>query len=351
MAKEQHGSKLLRELESMTMSHKQNIMQIAAFQTVGDVVYGINIAKIKEFAMIKDAQITRGLSENPYQIGIAVLRGESFPIINLTKWLGGKETNSGDDLDRYEIFVVSEFNQSLIAFPVKKILMIASKQAEELERPSTTDTKITYVTRIELNQERRVSRRRRRKMGAKKLETSKEVKLARDDLGKNEKICFVLDVEQMLEDIFPGITQHKIHELEEFENIEKITTDKILIVCEDSPVATSIIHKTLDKTGIESHYFANGMEFQKWAIKNSGLAHRIGCVITDIEMPLMDGFQVVEYVKNEIDKKIPVIVNTSMSNIGVVKKLEDMGVETFIPKTEPLRIYRAVKDFMEKKDV
>lgn len=155
----------------------------------------------------------------------------------------------------------------------------------------------------------------------------------------------------MLEDIFPNITEHKIHELEEFEEIGVIDTNKILAICEDSPVASSIIHKTLDKTGIETLYFSNGMEFQKWAIRNKEGAKRLGCVITDIEMPIMDGFQVVDYVKNEIDGNIPIIVNTSMSNIGVVKKLEDMGVNVFIPKTEPLKIYRAVKDFMEGKHV
>jgi two-component system chemotaxis response regulator CheV len=343
-------SKLLNELDSMTMSHKQNIMQIAAFQTVGDVIYGINIAKIKEFAMIKDAQITKGMSENPYQMGIAVLRGESFPIINLTKWLGND--NLDDSLDNYDIFVVSEFNQSLVAFPVKKILMIASKQAEELERPSTTDNKMTYITKIELNKERRLSRKRRRKLKrGEKVETQNTVQITDTGIGENEKICFVLDVEQMLEDIFPNITNSKIHELEEFEDIHPIKTDKALIICEDSPVATSILHKTLDKTGIETHYFSNGMEFQKWAIKMPKLSEKIGLVITDIEMPLVDGFQVVEYVKEEIDSSIPIIVNTSMSNIGVVKKLEDMGVNLFIPKTEPLKIYRAVKEFMEAKDV
>lgn len=114
-------SKLLNELDNMTMSHKQNVMQIAAFQTINDVVYGINIAKIKEFAMIKDAQVTQGLSANPYQIGIAVLRGESFPIINLVKWLG-KDVPKGDELEGYDIFIVCEFNQSLVAFPVKKSL-------------------------------------------------------------------------------------------------------------------------------------------------------------------------------------------------------------------------------------
>jgi two-component system chemotaxis response regulator CheV len=349
---EKRNSKLLNELDSMTMSHKQNIMQIAAFQTNDDVIYGINIAKIKEFAMIKDAQITQGMSANPYQMGIAVLRGESFPIINLTKWLGNDKGNA-NDLKDYDIFVVSEFNQSLIAFPVKKILMIASKQAEELERPSTTDNKMTYITKIELNKERRLSRKRRRKQKHKKdTDSSTNMSAIVDTgIGENEKICFVLDVEQMLEDIFPNITQQKIKELEEFEDIHPIKTDKIVVICEDSPVATSILHKTLDQTGVEMHYFANGMEFQKWAIKMPNLSEKLGCVITDVEMPLVDGFQVVEYVKNEIGKHVPVIVNTSMSNIGVVKKLEDMGVNVFIPKTEPLKVYRAVKEFLEVKDV
>jgi two-component system chemotaxis response regulator CheV len=346
---EKRHSKLLSELDNMTMSHRQNIMQIAAFQTVGDVIYGINIAKIKEFAMIKDAQVTQGLSDNPYQMGIAVLRGESFPIVNLTKWLGNSP-NEEHKLDEYDIFVVSEFNQNLIAFPVKKILMIASKRAEELERPSTTNAKMTYITRIELNQERRRSRKRRKKLSHTAKTDLKPV-LHDSGIGENEKICFVLDVEQMLEDIFPAVTQRKMHELEEFEEIQPIHSDKLLVICEDSHVATSILHKTLDKTGLATHYFANGMEFQSWAIKNPGEAKRIGCVITDIEMPLMDGFQVVDFVKNEINGSIPIIVNTSMSNIGVVKKLEDMGVNLFIPKTEPLKIYKAVKTFMEGSNV
>lgn len=343
---EKRHSKLLSELDNMTMSHKQNIMQIAAFQTVGDVIYGINIAKIKEFAMIKDAQVTSGLSDNPYQMGIAVLRGESFPIVDLTKWLGN-DPKSEHTLKEFDIFVVSEFNQSLIAFPVKKILTIASKRAEELERPSTTNAKMTYITKIELNQDRRRSRKRRKSSLHSEKQTVIKPGLSDSGIGENEKICFVLDVEQMLEDIFPAVTQRKIHELEQYEDIQPIQTDKVLIICEDSHIATSVLHKTLDKTEIETHYFSNGMEFQSWAIKTPGVAKRIGCVITDIEMPLMDGFQVVEYVKNEIDSSIPIIVNTSMSNIGVVKKLEDMGVNLFIPKTEPLKIYQAVKSFME----
>lgn len=339
-------SKLLNELDNMTMSHRQNVMQIAAFQTIGDVVYGINIAKIKEFAMIKDAQVTQGLSGNQYQVGIAVLRGESFPIINLAKWLGNKD-GLEDGLKGYDIFIVCEFNQNLVAFPVKKILMIASKQSAELERPSTTQSKITYITKIELNQDRRRSRKRRRKIKHKNDDLAHAHHNLGGTIAENEKVCFVLDVEQMLEDIFPNITQRKIDELEEFEDIQKIDTNKILAICEDSPVATSIMHKTLDKTGIETLYFSNGMEFQKWAIRNKDVSKKLGCVITDIEMPIMDGFQVVDYVKTEIDSSIPIIVNTSMSNIGVVKKLEDMGVNVFIPKTEPLKIYRAVKDFME----
>jgi two-component system, chemotaxis family, chemotaxis protein CheV len=345
---EHRQSKLLNELESMTQAHKQNIMQIAAFEILGDTVYGINIAKIKEFAMIKDAQITQGLSSNPYQTGIAVLRGESFPIISLTKWLEENKSAEHDALQAYDIFIVCEFNQSLVAFPVKKILTIASKHSSELERPSTTESKVTYITKIELNKDRRRSKRRRRKFKH-HVKTLSEAQEKQDT--QVEKICFVLDVEQMLEDIFPDITRYKMHELEAFEGIGPIDTDKILVICEDSRVASSILHKTFDTTGVETFYFANGMEFQKWALKQKDLAKRLGCVITDIEMPLMDGFQVVEYVKNEVDSSIPIIVNTSMSNIGVVKKLEDMHVDSFIPKTEPLKIYQAVKKFLEGKYV
>jgi two-component system chemotaxis response regulator CheV len=124
-------SHLLKELDNMTMSHKKNIMQIAAFQTMSDAVYGINIAKIKEFAMIKDAQITKGLSESPLIMGMAVLRGRPFPLVNMLKWLGDNDPKNAD-INNYSILVLTEFNQSLIAFPVSKIITIASKSSEEL---------------------------------------------------------------------------------------------------------------------------------------------------------------------------------------------------------------------------
>ncbi|RLA72639.1 MAG: hypothetical protein DRG78_23595 [Epsilonproteobacteria bacterium] len=336
-------SDLLKELDDMTMSHKKNMMQIAAFQTMTDAIYGINIAKIKEFAMIKDASITKGMSDNPNIMGMAVLRGHPFPLVNMLKWLGNTDPEN-EKLENYNILVLTEFNQSLVAFPVSKILTIASKSSEDLERTDTTDNKITYITRIDTNKAR--SKKRRKKRGKRaKAEEAEKVVITRNEEESDEKICFVLDVEKMLDEVFPEISGHKLHDFEALGK-GKIKSRKTLAILEDSPVAIKILEKTFEHSGLDILYFNNGFEFKAWHVKNPEKVKDLGCVITDVEMPMMDGYKVVEYIRSK-DKKLPIIVNTSMSNIGVVKKLEDMGANLFVPKTEPTKIYDAVTRFME----
>jgi len=336
-------SDLLKELDDMTMSHKKNMMQIAAFQTMTDAIYGINIAKIKEFAMIKDASITKGMSDNPNIMGMAVLRGHPFPLVNMLKWLGN--TNPANEkLENYNILVLTEFNQSLVAFPVSKILTIASKSSEDLERTDTTDNKITYITRINTNKAR--SKKRRKKRGKKaKFEEIEKIAITKNEEDSDEKICFVLDVEKMLDEVFPGISGHKLHDFEALGK-GKIKSKKTLAILEDSPVAIKILEKTFEHSGLDILYFNNGFEFKAWYVKNPAKVQELGCVITDVEMPMMDGYKVVDFIRSK-NKKLPIIVNTSMSNIGVVKKLEDMGANLFVPKTEPTKIYEAVTKFME----
>lgn len=341
MEKVQEGN-LLKELDDMTMSHKKNMMQIAAFQTMSDAVYGINIAKIKEFAMIKDAQFTKGLSDSPFIMGMAVLRGRPYPLVNLLRWLGDNNPENSK-IDNYNILVLTEFNQSLIAFPVKKIITIASKSSEELERTDTTDTKVTYITHISTSKVR--SKRRRKNRHKRKREESLELVTKNSDEAQNEAICFVLDVEKMLEEVFPAISQHKLHDFEALHK-HKISSNKTLAILEDSPIATKILEKIFKDADINILYFNNGLEFKAWYIKNETHAKdALGCVITDIEMPMMDGYKAVEFIRSK-SKDLPIIINTSMSNVGVVKKLEDMGANLFIPKTEPLKIYEAVEKYM-----
>lgn len=337
-------SDLLKELDDMTMSHKKNMMQIAAFQTMTDAIYGINIAKIKEFAMIKDASITKGMSDNPNIMGMAVLRGHPFPLVNMLKWLGNTDPEN-EKIDNYNILVLTEFNQSLIAFPVTKILTIASKSSEDLERTDTTDNKITYITRIDTSKARSKRRRKNRKQN--KKEVVQKEPTTRNEEESDEKICFVLDVEKMLDEVFPNVSGHKLHD---FEVLHKgqIKSNKILAVLEDSPVAVKILEKTFENSGLKIMYFNNGFEFKAWYTQNPVKAKELGCVITDIEMPMMDGYKVVDFIRSK-DKQLPIIVNTSMSNVGVVKKLEDMGADFFVPKTEPTKIYEAVTKYMEVK--
>ncbi|MDQ1338961.1 MAG: two-component system, chemotaxis family, chemotaxis protein CheV, partial [Campylobacterota bacterium] len=164
---------------------------------------------------------------------------------------------------------------------------------------------------------------------------------------KNEKndIVHIVDVEQMLSDIFPEIND----EIEN--NIQNIATfsfdkEKLVLVAEDSVVASKAIEKILTKIGAKHKMFVNGQLLLDY-VNSLNEYNDIGLVITDLEMPVASGFTVIKELKrNPKTQKIPIVVNSSMSGKSNVDMAKSLNADGFMAKTKPNEIAEFVRKFL-----
>lgn len=298
-----------KDVEQMTQAHLRNVQQLAVFYTGGRNIYAINIAKIKAFIITEEVTITETPTDTDVIAGIATIRGEPVTLINLDIWLGNRVKR---EIDEYKLIIYCEFNHKRVGFLIKDMLNIVEKTTEELRNLEEQNSKITYTTYVKVNNE--------------------------------NKLCTVFNAEQLLRDI--GWTSSGDKEVNKYVN-EPIHTDKYVYVAEDSAVAREIIKKFLQKIEVKYEIFNNGQELiDRLDIVNPS---EIGLIITDIEMPEKDGYQVASFVKEHNKfNSIPLVVNSSMTTDAVVGKMKNIGVDGFIGKTDIPRMYAICKKFLER---
>jgi two-component system chemotaxis response regulator CheV len=302
-------SSISNSVEQLTQAHLRNVQQLAVFYTGKNNVYAINIAKIKAFIITNEVDIADTPTDNNIIMGIATIRGEPITLVNLDIWLGQEPL----DINDYKLIIFSEFNNYQIGFLVKDVINIVEKTTEELSKNDEKNPKVTYSTYVEVK-------------------------------GKT-KLCTVFNAEQLLVDI--GWTEDGEAQLTKHVTGQVINAKKVL-VAEDSRVAREVLMAFLNKVGADYEIFENGTDLlTRLANINPDL---VGVVITDIEMPDTDGYQVAKKIKNTATlSHIPIIVNSSMTTRAVKDKMTAVGVDTFISKTDIAGLYQAVRKFLGEK--
>ena len=302
-------SGISNSVEQLTQAHLRNVQQLAVFYTGKNNVYAINIAKIKAFIITEEVVISDTPTDSPIVAGIATIRGVPITLINLDKWLGQEPLEIKD----YKLIIFCEFNNHQIGFLVKDVINIVEKTTEELMNSEEQNAKITYTTYV--------------------------------DVDNSPKLCTVFNAEQLLVDI--GWTDDGQAQLEKY--VDKSVSDKkVILAAEDSKVAREILLSFFKKIEANYEIFENG----------TGLVDRlkridpfkVGCVITDIEMPGTDGFQVAQFIKGSSElSHIPIIVNSSMTTAAVKHKMESIGVDDFVGKTDIPTLYKSVVEYLGTK--
>ncbi len=276
--------------------------------------YGINVAKVRE--IIKTPPIVTIPKTNDNIEGIINLRGKIVPTINLAKWL---KLDTDKPLSRV---IITEFNQVVNGFLVNSVTRIHRiswndvMQPEELTK-GDDESCITSVVKID------------------------------------DKLILILDFEKIIGDIFPD----SYFKLDTVEINEAHIGKKVLIV-EDSTMIRNIVHDTLKQGGYEVLSAPNGsaafdmlMEFHKKVTNGEGkITDYIDAIVTDLEMPLMDGSHLIKRLRELPEfHNIPVIVFSSMASDEIIRKVKEIGADTFISKAELAKLVNLVADFIDKK--
>lgn len=275
-----------------------NELEILEFM-VGKNSYGINVAKIREIIPYKEP--TPIPNAHPSVEGIYMPRDVIITILDLAKCLG--ISSSGDTSK--DMFIVTNFNQLNIGFHVHKVVGISRVTWADISKPDVTIN----------NQGNGIA------TGIIKLEN---------------KLIVVLDFEKIVSDISPE-TGLKMSDIDKLGQRERTNTP--ILIAEDSPLLSRLIVDCLHKSGyVNVSVTANGEE--AWnklnEFKKAGtIQDNVHCIITDIEMPKMDGHRLAKLIKTDpVLREIPLIIFSSLINDEMRRKGEQLGVDAQLSKPE-----------------
>ena len=281
---------------NILLENGTNELEVLEFILDGNS-YGINVAKIRE--IIPYQEVTPVPNAHPSIEGIFMPRDIMITAIDLKNCLQrGQSEGSG-------LFIITNFNKLDIAFHVDQVIGIHRVSWGSIIKPGTTVS----------NAEDGIS------TGIIKIDG---------------KLIIILDFEKIITDISPE-TGLKLAEIDALG--ERQRNDVPILIAEDSPLLNKLIVDSLKKAGYHNLiHTENGKE--AWDIisdcKEKGtLDEHVKCLITDIEMPLMDGHRLTRLVKeDDATKDIPVVIFSSLVNDDMKKKGESLGADAQLSKPE-----------------
>ena len=282
-----------------------NELEVLEF-TIGDNSYGINVAKIKE--IINYQPVTPVPNSHPSIEGIFMPRDIMITAIDLRNCLQ-KGTSEQEGF-----FIVTNFNNLDIAFHVDSVVGIHRVSWGDIIKPNATVS----------NTEEGIS------TGIIKIQ---------------EKLIIILDFERIVTDISPE-TGLKIEEVEALEKISG-RADCPILIAEDSLLLNRLIGDSLKTAGYTQLITVNNGQ-EAWdvineCIQRNNLSTHVKLVITDIEMPLMDGHRLTRLIKEtDATREMPVVIFSSLVNEEMMRKGEALGANAQISKPEIGNLVRIV---------
>ncbi len=287
------------------MESGTNELEVLEFNVSGNS-YGINVAKIKE--IIPYQPVTPVPNSHPSIEGIFMPRDIMITAIDLRNCLQRGTSEPGG------LFIVTNFNNLDIAFHVDSVLGIHRVSWTEITKPNETVSTV-------------------------------DESISTGIIKINNKLVIILDFEKILSDINPE-TGLKVEEVDLIERNSK-RNEKAILIAEDSVLLNKMIVESLKKAGyVQLIHTANGQEaydvIQDCKRKGT-LKEDIQCVITDIEMPMMDGHRLTKLIKtDEETKHIPVVIFSSLVNEEMRKKGEALGADAQLSKPEIGNLVRLI---------
>lgn len=275
-----------------------NELEIVEFE-VANNKFGINVIKVKE--IIQPIPVTFIPHAHPHVEGIIQLRGEVLPVVDMLKVLGIPTENRNPQ----QKYIVAEFNKQRVVFHVDNVTQIHRISWDQIEKPSDM-----Y-------------------QGG----TSQVIGV----IKQNDEMILLLDFEKIMVDINPdsSISVESIKKLGKRDRIEKK-----VVIAEDSPLLRKLLFDTMNEAGyVNTEFFENGRDaydYLEALVKaDKDIEKHVQMVVTDIEMPQMDGHHLTKKIKTHPDlQKLPVIIFSSLITDDLRHKGDQVGAEDQISKPE-----------------
>ncbi len=309
---------MVRGIDKTTSLHLNNEAQFLCFRLDEEKdaqLYGLNIFKIREIIHY-DGEITEILGgSDGVMLGFLSVRGESIPLVDVKRWLHYNASDLSRNLkeysvkDEHNLVIVCHFSNHSIALKVLKIERIIHKNWTEIsagdKQGINEEGKISAITRFD-----------------------------------KERVVQILDVEKMISDVFPSLKD--LDDLT-LRCIEAIQSQKLILIAEDSLSALKTLEKIVQTLELRYLVFPNGKELLDYLYEKEHY-QQVGVVITDLEMPVISGFEVLKTIKADSrTEHLPVIINSSMSSDSNRQLAQSLEADGFVVKSNILEIHEMLK--------
>jgi two-component system chemotaxis response regulator CheV len=302
---------VLDSVNQRTQLVGQNRLELLLFKLVGRQRFGINVFKVRE--VLQCPKLTSLPKQDPYIKGIAHIRGQTISVIDMSKAIGGPSITQTED----SFIIIAEYNRSVQGFLVAGVERIVTLSWKDMMPPPEGAGKSSYLTAV-----------------------------TEIDGG----MVSILDVEKVLNEISPVSTE--LSEDVADETVGEELGERLVMIADDSTVARNQVKRALEPLGIKMILAKNGQDAldQLLAIEATcehSITEKVALMVSDIEMPEMDGYTLTAEVKgNERMAKMPIILHTSLSGVFNNAMVAKVGANDFIPKFHPDELATAVKKWL-----
>ena len=290
-----------------------NELEIMEF-TIGDELFGINVAKVREIMMVEPVKPMQ--KSNEYVEGIFKPRDKVLTVINLSAYLGlGKSEKPERD-----IYIIAGFNNNEYAFHVHTVVGIDRISCTQMRKPDPVI------------------------FGGKEGVATGIVEI-------DKKLITILDFEAIIAEICPE-TSIQVEDIDKLD--DKKRNSKHILIAEDSLLLSKMIVEALHKAGyVNTVKLDNGQDAWNYLceLRDGGdrIEEHVNCIITDLEMPQMDGHRLTKLVKSDPALKgIPLIIFSSLISAEMRIKGKELGADEQITKPEIGKLVSIIDEWAQK---
>ncbi|EIO1327055.1 TPA: chemotaxis protein CheV, partial [Listeria innocua] len=287
----------MTEEKGILLQSGTNELEIVTF-TVGENLFCINVLKVKE--IIHPLEVTPVPDSNPAIEGVSQVRGEIMPVVNLARVMKLPEIEPENTK-----FIITELNQMKIVFRVDEVHRIQRISWEQIEEPEKLSIGLEELA-----------------VGIVKLDGN---------------LVLLLDYEKIIYEISGNADFAVTGEDRITRKVNR--EEKTIFIAEDSQMLRQLLEDTLHEAGYTNlQFFANGREAQEHIFKllkeqKEQTFENVNLLITDIEMPQMDGHHLTKVIKeDEIGRELPVVIFSSLITEDLEHKGAGVGADAQVSK-------------------
>lgn len=302
---------ILEEVDKRTNLVGENRLEILMFRLNGRQIFGINVFKVQE--VLACPRLTVLPQSHPATRGLATIRKKTIPVIDLAAAIGQRPLDNVTD----NLIIITEYNGSVQAFLVKAVERIVNMNWQDIKAPPKGVGKNIYMTAV---------------------------------TKVDENMVEIIDVEKVLSEII-GADMH----IENAQQLVGKDGNRLkFLVADDSLVARNQVERTLEKIGVDCVLATTGKQaldiLKSKADEGVDVSKEFSLVISDIEMPEMDGYTLTSEIRaDDRLKDLTIMLHSSLSggfNDSMTKKVK---ADKFIPKFKAEELIAEIKALLLEK--